>query len=133
MGELITMTTATMMMAKANAFDVNAASPPQALLERLKDYGQEEAIAHWPQLSPRERQLLLHDLQVGHNRHLYHPLSPPLQFLFSIRFLNWILKPLIFSRLGCQCCVLIRVWISRGWIASFDVRSLRKVASSLPA
>ncbi|KAK4754343.1 hypothetical protein SAY87_002447 [Trapa incisa] len=59
MGELIARTTTTM----AAAFDVNTASPPQALMERLKDYGQEEALAHWSQLPPRERHLLLHDLK----------------------------------------------------------------------
>ncbi|KAK3017841.1 hypothetical protein RJ639_003351 [Escallonia herrerae] len=42
----------------------NASSPPpQALLERLKDYGQEDAFARWDELSPDERQLLIKDLE----------------------------------------------------------------------
>ncbi|KAK4761122.1 hypothetical protein SAY87_006015 [Trapa incisa] len=41
----------------------NASSPREALLERLKDYDQEEAIAHRSQLPPRERHLFLHDLR----------------------------------------------------------------------
>lgn len=38
--------------------------PPQALLERLKDYGQEDAFALWDELSPDERQLLVKDIEV---------------------------------------------------------------------
>ncbi|PPD75211.1 hypothetical protein GOBAR_DD27856 [Gossypium barbadense] len=40
------------------------AAPPQLLLERLKDYGQEDAFALWDELSPEERHLLLNDIQV---------------------------------------------------------------------
>lgn len=38
--------------------------PPQALLERLKDYGQEDTFALWDELSPDERQLLVKDIEV---------------------------------------------------------------------
>ncbi|XP_031393161.1 UDP-N-acetylglucosamine diphosphorylase 1 [Punica granatum] len=38
-------------------------SPPQALLERLKDYGQEDAFAFWDELSPPERHSLVKDLE----------------------------------------------------------------------
>lgn len=38
--------------------------PPQALLERLKDYGQEDAFALWNELSPEERLLLVKDIEV---------------------------------------------------------------------
>ena len=52
--------------------DINAApgpllpptSPPQALLERLKDYGQEDAFALWDELSTEERHLLVKDIEV---------------------------------------------------------------------
>jgi UDP-N-acetylglucosamine/UDP-N-acetylgalactosamine diphosphorylase len=42
----------------------NATMPPQALLERLKDYGQEDAFALWDELSPEERDLLVKDMEV---------------------------------------------------------------------
>jgi len=49
----------------ASAIDANAmAAPPQALLERLKDYGQEDAFAFWNELSPDERDLLIKDIEV---------------------------------------------------------------------
>ncbi|XWS40471.1 hypothetical protein CRYUN_Cryun18bG0142800 [Craigia yunnanensis] len=38
-------------------------SPPQALLERLKDYGQEDAFALWDELSPEDRHLLVKDIE----------------------------------------------------------------------
>ncbi|PON37837.1 UTP--glucose-1-phosphate uridylyltransferase family [Parasponia andersonii] len=38
-------------------------TPPQALLERLKDFGQEDAFALWDELSPEERLLLVRDIQ----------------------------------------------------------------------
>ncbi|GLT49486.1 hypothetical protein SLA2020_230380 [Shorea laevis] len=38
-------------------------SPPQALLERLKDYGQEDAFALWDELSLEERHLLVKDFE----------------------------------------------------------------------
>ncbi|KAI3455801.1 hypothetical protein Pfo_012464 [Paulownia fortunei] len=37
--------------------------PPQSLLERLKDYGQEDAFALWDELSPEERDLLVKDIE----------------------------------------------------------------------
>ncbi|XP_011031846.1 PREDICTED: UDP-N-acetylglucosamine diphosphorylase 2-like [Populus euphratica] len=37
--------------------------PPQALLERLKDYGQEDAFALWDELSTEERELLVKDIE----------------------------------------------------------------------
>ncbi|CAA7394299.1 unnamed protein product [Spirodela intermedia] len=37
--------------------------PPQALVERLKDYGQEDAFAYWDELSLEERDLLIKDIQ----------------------------------------------------------------------
>ncbi|KAJ6696043.1 UDP- GLUCOSE PYROPHOSPHORYLASE [Salix koriyanagi] len=37
--------------------------PPQALLERLKDYGQEDVFALWDELSPGERELLVKDIE----------------------------------------------------------------------
>lgn len=41
-----------------------AAGPPQGLIERLKDYGQEDAFALWDELSNDERDLLVKDIQV---------------------------------------------------------------------
>uniref|UniRef100_A0A2P2LK45 Uncharacterized protein n=1 Tax=Rhizophora mucronata TaxID=61149 RepID=A0A2P2LK45_RHIMU len=37
--------------------------PPQALLERLKDYGQEDVFALWDELSFEERDLLVKDIE----------------------------------------------------------------------
>ncbi|XP_010540657.1 PREDICTED: UDP-N-acetylglucosamine diphosphorylase 1 [Tarenaya hassleriana] len=39
------------------------ASPPQALVERLKDYGQEDVFALWDELSPDERDLLVKEIE----------------------------------------------------------------------
>ena len=39
--------------------------PPQTLLERLKDYGQEDAFALWDELSSEERDLLVKDIEVN--------------------------------------------------------------------
>ncbi|KAF1876294.1 hypothetical protein Lal_00029641 [Lupinus albus] len=52
----------------SSGFESNAVvspppSPPQALLERLKDYGQEDAFALWNELSPDERDLLVKDIE----------------------------------------------------------------------
>ena len=41
------------------------AAPPQALLERMKDYGQEGAFALWDELSPEDRDLLVQDIEVS--------------------------------------------------------------------
>ncbi|KAG8043433.1 hypothetical protein GUJ93_ZPchr0458g22548 [Zizania palustris] len=46
-----------------------AAAPPQALLERMKDYGQEGAFALWDELSPEDRELLVRDIEVRPMRH----------------------------------------------------------------
>jgi UDP-N-acetylglucosamine/UDP-N-acetylgalactosamine diphosphorylase len=43
------------------------AAPPQAMLERMKDYGQEGAFALWDDLSPEERELLVRDIEVSCN------------------------------------------------------------------
>ncbi|XP_074562307.1 UDP-N-acetylglucosamine diphosphorylase 2-like [Curcuma longa] len=37
--------------------------PPQELLERLKDYGQEDAFAFWDELHPDERDILVKDIE----------------------------------------------------------------------
>ncbi|KAF3450033.1 hypothetical protein FNV43_RR06112 [Rhamnella rubrinervis] len=41
----------------------SSSQPPQALLERLKDYGQEDAFALWDELSSDERLLLVRDIE----------------------------------------------------------------------
>ncbi|KAL6561929.1 UDP-N-acetylglucosamine diphosphorylase 2 [Orobanche gracilis] len=38
-------------------------APPQSLLERLKDYGQEGVFALWDELSPEERDLLVKNIE----------------------------------------------------------------------
>eukprot|EP00249_Psilotum_nudum_P004804 c18299_g1_i1 orf=181-1626(+) len=47
-------------MGEAGEEDV---APPQALLERLKDFGQEQCLGHWKELSPEERDLVVRDLE----------------------------------------------------------------------
>ena len=42
-----------------------AVAPPPALLERLKDYGQEDVFALWDELSAEERDLLVKDIEVA--------------------------------------------------------------------
>lgn len=42
---------------------VSSSPPSQALLERLKDYGQEDAFALWDELSPDDRDLLVKDIE----------------------------------------------------------------------
>ena len=44
------------------------AAPPQELLERLKDYGQEGAFAFWDELGPEERDHLIRDIEVSSRR-----------------------------------------------------------------
>lgn len=39
--------------------------PPQALLERLKDYGQEDVFSLWDELSHEERDFLVKDIEVS--------------------------------------------------------------------
>lgn len=52
-------------MTKEMGFERTASSPPpQALLERLKDYGQEDSFALWDELSTEERELLVRDIEV---------------------------------------------------------------------
>jgi UDP-N-acetylglucosamine/UDP-N-acetylgalactosamine diphosphorylase len=43
------------------------AAPPQAMLERMKDYGQEGAFALWDDLSPEDQELLVRDIEVSCN------------------------------------------------------------------
>lgn len=43
---------------------VPVSPPPQALLERLKDYGQEDAFSLWDELSSEEKDLLVKDIEV---------------------------------------------------------------------
>ncbi|KAL2632710.1 hypothetical protein R1flu_004189 [Riccia fluitans] len=38
--------------------------PPQDLLERFKDYGQDQTLAYWHELSPEERDILIRDLEL---------------------------------------------------------------------
>lgn len=45
-------------------------SPPQALLERLKDYGQEDVFSLWDELSHEERDFLVKDIEVNSFRAL---------------------------------------------------------------
>jgi hypothetical protein len=49
------------LMGEAGAED---ATPPQDVLERLKDFGQEQTLALWKELSSNERGLLIKDLEV---------------------------------------------------------------------
>ena len=46
---------------------IKGSRPPQVLVERLKDYGQEDVFAFWEELSPEERDLLLKEIQVCAN------------------------------------------------------------------
>lgn len=55
-------------------------STHQALVERLKDYGQEDVFALWDELSPEERDLLIRDIEV--NRITLFQISPD----FSVPF-----------------------------------------------
>ncbi|KNA13692.1 hypothetical protein SOVF_114160 [Spinacia oleracea] len=48
---------------ECNVVTAMEASPPQALLERLKDYGQEDTFAFWNELSTDERELLIKDIE----------------------------------------------------------------------
>jgi len=41
-----------------------ASSPRQALVERLKDYGQEDIFSLWDELSPDEKDFLVRDIEV---------------------------------------------------------------------
>lgn len=61
------------------------ASPHQALVERLKDYGQEDVFALWDELSPEERDLLLQDIEV--NRRILHSSRVSFSFFFILNIL----------------------------------------------
>lgn len=65
---------------------INAtSSPPQALLERLKDYGQEDIFALWDELSPEERDFLVKDIEVFLSSFALFFLSLPFQQFNSIK------------------------------------------------
>ncbi|GAB2298223.1 hypothetical protein Dimus_032292 [Dionaea muscipula] len=59
MGELAVVAAA----AGPPAATTNSASPPLSLLERLKDYKQENILSLWDDLSPQERNLLVDDIE----------------------------------------------------------------------
>lgn len=44
---------------------VLGATPPQDMVERLKDYGQEGSFSLWDEISPEERELLYRDIEVS--------------------------------------------------------------------
>lgn len=44
---------------------VLGATPPQDMVERLKDYGQEGSFSLWDEISPEERELLFRDIEVS--------------------------------------------------------------------
>lgn len=48
---------------ESQAATTEMAAPPAALIERLKDYGQEDVFAFWDELSPQHRDLLVKDIQ----------------------------------------------------------------------
>lgn len=64
--------------------------PPQALLERLKDYGQEDAFALWDELSPDERDHLVKDIEVVlfffYWKLPFYDLFPEMLFYFTFGF-----------------------------------------------
>jgi hypothetical protein len=41
------------------------AAPPQDMVERLKDYGQEDSFSLWDEISPEEREILFRDIEVS--------------------------------------------------------------------
>lgn len=43
--------------------NIEESVPPQDLLERLKDYGQEHCLDFWKEISPEEKELLIRDLE----------------------------------------------------------------------
>jgi hypothetical protein len=58
------------------------AAPPQAMLERMKDYGQEGAFALWDDLSPEDRELLVRDIEVSSCNAAVVPAVPGQRFRF---------------------------------------------------
>lgn len=59
--------------------------PPQALLERLKDYGQEDAFAFWDQLSADQQNFLIQEIEVFLSRQI---ISRSLTFSIHIAFIS---------------------------------------------
>ena len=59
------------------------AAPPQAMLERMKDYGQEGAFALWDDLSPEDRELLVRDIEVRQQCALGSGCAGPKDLVFS--------------------------------------------------
>ncbi|XP_019228836.1 PREDICTED: UDP-N-acetylglucosamine diphosphorylase 1-like [Nicotiana attenuata] len=57
------MTEAAMESGGNPVLSVSDSAPPQALLERLKDYGQEDVFSLWDELSPDEKDLLVKDIE----------------------------------------------------------------------
>lgn len=62
---------------------VPVSPPPQALLERLKDYGQEDAFSLWDELSSEEKDLLVKDIEVIFLFFFVDPLCYQFGFFFS--------------------------------------------------
>lgn len=60
------------------------APPPRALLERLKDYGQEDVLALWDEISHEERDFLVKEIEVNSSRSI---LTNSIRTIrFAIRF-----------------------------------------------
>ncbi|RRT72865.1 hypothetical protein B296_00016510 [Ensete ventricosum] len=104
--------------------------PPQALLERLKDYGQEDAFALWDELSPEERDLLVKDIEVRSLRLVFLP--------------EWIVTSYAHLDLKvCSICFLLcfvggisiaRLWTSKGDLFLFPaINSCKQLGAYLPA
>ena len=64
------------------------AAPPQELLERLKDYGQEGAFAFWDELGPEERDHLIRDIEVSSRRYAVKNSSLSFALLFCTLVLS---------------------------------------------
>jgi hypothetical protein len=75
------------------------AAPPQELLERLKDYGQEGAFAFWDELGPEERDHLIRDIEVSQRS------SMPSRLLFSLLLVS---VPFCCVALNVQICAHTR-------------------------
>lgn len=79
-------------------------APPQALLERLKDYGQEDVFALWDELSHEERDFLVKDIEVNSSRStLDNSDSPPIQWRIQfaasdlqLNFVSFLISRIIF-------------------------------------
>jgi len=88
------------------------AAPPQALLERMKDYDQEGAFALWDDLSPEDRELLVQDIEVSNNARWFGPCRGQ-DFAFHGKdlVLPGISCPGLFLRWNCYSVVVL----SSGW------------------